>query len=58
MYDVTLAIKIYMDDVVRKVNARLLDRSQSLLSDDGREWNMNQLLFADDTALVAHSQER
>ena len=29
-----------------------------MLSDDGRERNMNQLLFADDAPLAAHSHER
>ncbi len=46
-----------MDSVVREIIARVLERGLSLLS-DGIEWNMNRLLFADDTALVADSEER
>ena len=48
---------VYMDDGVREVNARMLDRGLSLINVDGREWHLNQLLFADDTALVADSEE-
>ncbi len=50
-------IVIWMGDVAREVNARLLVRGLSLLSYNGKDWNMNQLLFADDTALMADSQE-
>ena len=49
---------IYMDGVVREVNARVLGRGLSLVNEDGREWSLNQLLFADDTALVADSEEK
>ncbi len=44
---------VYMDGVVREVNARMLGRGLSLVGDDGREWSLNQLLFSDDMALVA-----
>jgi len=47
-----------MDGVVREVNARVLGRGLSLINADGREWNLNQLLFADDTSLVADSEKR
>ncbi len=47
-----------MDGVVREVNARMLGRGLSLVNADGREWNLDQLLFADDTALVADSEAR
>ncbi len=42
----------------KEINTQLLGRGLSLLSEDGREWNMNQLLFANDKALMADSQER
>jgi len=45
----------YIDGVVREVNARMLG---SLVNADSREWNLNRLLFAEDTALVADSEER
>ena len=43
----------HMDGVVRKVNVRELGKGQELLSATGRSFEVNQLLFADDTALVA-----
>ncbi len=47
-----------MDGVLREVSARMLGRGLSLVNADGREWNLSQLLFADDTALVTDSEER
>ena len=49
---------IYMDGVGKKVNARILGRSLSLVNSDNGEWKINQLLFADDTAVVADSEEK
>ncbi len=49
---------LYMDGVVRELHARMLDRGLSLVNADGREWSPSQLLFADDTALVADSERR
>ncbi len=49
---------VYMDGVVREVHARMLGRGLSLVNTDGREWNLSQLLFAGDTALVADSEGR
>ncbi len=49
---------IYIDCVVREVNARMLGRDLSLMSDDGSECNVNRLLFPHDTTLVADSEER
>ena len=48
---------IFMDGVVREVDARMLGRGLRLKNADGSEWSLNQLLFADDTALVADSEE-
>ena len=47
--------KIFMDGVVREVNARVMGRGLRLPNRNEREWELNQLLFADDTALVALS---
>ncbi len=44
----TWMFNVYMDGVVREVNARMLGRSLSLTNGDDREWNLSQLLFADD----------
>ena len=48
---------VYMDGVVRKVNVRMLLKGLELLSANGR-FEINQLLFADDTDLVADSEEK
>ena len=48
---------VYMDGVVREVNVRVLGKGLELLSANGGRFEINQLLFADDTALVAGSGE-
>ena len=45
----------YMDGVVREVNVRVLGKGLVLLSANGSRFEINQLLFADDTALAAVS---
>ena len=47
-----------MDGVVREVNVRVLWKILELLSTNGGRNETNQLLFADDTALVADSKEK
>ncbi len=47
----------YMDGVVREVNANVQGEGLVMLGMDGGEWRINHLLFADDTALVAGSEE-
>ena len=47
-----------MDGVVREVNVRVLEKGLELLSANGVRFEINQLLFADDTALVADSEEK
>ena len=44
---------VYMDGVVREVNVGVLGKGLELLSANGERIEINQLLFADDTALVA-----
>ena len=44
---------VYMDGVVREVNVRVLGKGLELLSANGSRLEINQLLFADGTALVA-----
>ena len=46
---------VYMDGVVREANVRVLGKGLELLSANGGRFEINQLLFADDTALVADS---
>ena len=48
---------VYMDGVGREVNVRLLGKGLELLSANGGRFEINQLLFADDTALVADSEK-
>ena len=47
-----------MDGVVREVNVMLLGKWLELLSANGGRFEINQLLFADHTALVADSEEK
>ena len=49
---------VYMNAVVRDVNVRVLGKGLELLSANGCRFGLNQLLFADDTALVAHSEDK
>ena len=48
---------VYMDGVAREVNVRVLWKGLELLSANGGRFEINQLLFADDTALVADSEK-
>ena len=43
--------------VVRRVNTQVLGRGLNLVDGSGNEWEMNQLLFADDTVVVADSEK-
>ena len=47
-----------MDGAERKVNARVIVKGLKLLSVNGGRFEINQLLFADDTALLADSEEK
>ena len=47
-----------MDGVVREVNVRVLGKGLELLSVNGGRFEINQLSFADDIALVADSEEK
>ena len=47
-----------MDGVVREVNVRVLGKGLELLSANGGRFEINQLLFADDTALVTDSEDK
>ena len=46
-----------MNGVVRQGNVRVLGKGLELLSVNGGRVEINQLLFADDTALVADSEK-
>ena len=51
-------MNVYMDGVVREVNVRVLWKGFELLSANSGRFEINQLLYADDTALVADSEEQ
>ena len=47
-----------MDGVVQEENVRVLGKGLELLSANGGRFEINQLLIADDTTLVADSEEK
>ena len=49
---------VYMDGAVLEMNFGVLGKGLNLLSANGGRFEINQLLFADDTALVADSEEK
>ena len=49
---------LYMMGVVREVNARVLGRGLDLINGNGNAWQLNMLLFADGTGVVADSEEK
>ena len=44
--------------MISKVNVKMLRKGLQLLSSNGFRFEINQLLIADDTALVADSEEK
>ena len=46
-----------MDSVFREVNAKVLGRELSMISQGGKRLRVNQLLYADDTVLLGNSKE-
>ena len=49
---------LYIDGVVREVNTRVLGRGLKLVDWNDNEWELNQLLFADDAVVVADSERK
>ena len=49
---------VYMDGLVREVNVRVLGKWPELLSANVGIFGINQLLYEDDTALVADPEEK
>ncbi len=45
-------VNVYVDGIVREVNAKVQGEGLVMLDEDGGKWRIKQL-FADDTALVA-----
>ena len=48
----------YMDGVVREVNARVFGEGLKLLIVNGGRFEINHMLFADDAALMADSEDK
>ena len=49
---------VYIDGEVREANVRMLTKGLDLLSANGGRFEINQLLFEDDTALVDDTEEK
>ena len=49
---------LYIDGVVREINACVLGRTLKLVDGSHNEWELNQLLFVDDTVVVANSERK
>ena len=49
---------LYIDGVVREVNAQVLGRGLKLVDGNDSEWELNQLLFEDDTVVVTDSERK
>jgi hypothetical protein len=53
MCDVRIAVNIFIYGVVREVNIGVIEREAALMSDNGSEWQVNQILYAGDRTLLA-----
>ena len=51
-------VNLYMDRAVREMEARTLCREAQLVGTKEEKWEASQLLFADDTVLVANSKKK
>ena len=49
---------LYNDGVVREVNALVLGRGLKLADGNDNRWELNQLLFADDTVVVVDCERK
>jgi hypothetical protein len=49
---------IFIDGVVREVNYTLMEKEVASVSDNGREWQLNHILYADGTALLTDKESK
>ena len=49
---------LYMSGLMKEVQARTLGRGAQLVGDGEENWEVSQLLFADDTALVTDRKKK
>ena len=54
----SLLFNVYINGVVCEVNDRVLGKAIEVLSFNGGSFEINHLLFSDDTALLAYSKEK
>lgn len=47
---------VYVDGVMQEVNVGVQGKDLTLVDENRREWNMTQLLFVNDLALLVESQ--
>jgi hypothetical protein len=47
---------IFINGVLRDINERVMEQGAALMSDSDGEWQVNQILYADDTAIVADEE--
>ena len=50
-------LNLYMDGVMKEVNARVMGKGMKL-EHESKEWEIYKLLYADDTVLIADSEEQ
>ena len=55
---VTMAVQLIYGRSSERINASVLGRGLRLKDENGLEWELNQLLFADDAVFVADSEEK
>jgi hypothetical protein len=46
-------LNIFINEAIREVNTRVKERGRTLMSDSGGDCQVNQILYTDDTALLA-----
>ena len=51
-------MELIHSEIYKEVNVRVLGKGLELVSANGGRFEINQLLFSDDTALVADSKEK
>jgi hypothetical protein len=49
---------IFIGGVVREMNSGIMERGVMLVSDKDRKWQLNQVLYVDDTALAADKKSK
>ena len=48
---------VYMDDIIKDVNARVQERGLRLEDQGGNDWRVTQILYANETVLLGDIKE-